>query len=71
MAVDLLSVTLRALGFVALFQAVGLAFFLTHFGPGLVQLQPELRRIGRIASTAGVLLTLLPTLVMTRKYLKV
>ncbi len=59
MAVDLLSVTLRALGLVALFQAVGLAFFLTLFGPELVQLRPELRRIGRIASSAGVLLILL------------
>lgn len=59
MAVDLLSVALRALGFVALFQAVGLTFFLTLFGPELTQLRPELHRIGRIAACAGVLLILL------------
>ena len=59
MAVDLSSITLRALGFVALFQAVGLAFFLALFGERLTRLRPELQRIGLIASSAGVLLILM------------
>ena len=56
MAVDLTSITLRALGFVALFQAVGLVFFLAFFGERLTRLRPELQRIGLIASSAGVVL---------------
>ena len=58
MAVDFISVTLRALGFTALFQAVGLAFFLALFGRELTQPWPGLRRIGGIAATAGLLLVL-------------
>jgi putative copper export protein len=59
MAVDLISLALRALGYVALFQAVGLSFFLTLFGKELTQLQPELHRIGLIAACAGALLILM------------
>ncbi|HKC15396.1 MAG TPA: CopD family protein [Steroidobacteraceae bacterium] len=59
MAVDFISVTLRALGFTALFQAVGLAFFLALFGRELTQPWPGLHRIGRIAAIAGLLLVLL------------
>jgi putative copper export protein len=59
MAVDLSSITIRALGFVALFQAVGLAFFLAIFGEALTRLRPELQRIGLIASCAGALLILM------------
>jgi len=58
MAVDFISVTLRALGFTALFQAVGLAFFLALLGRELTQPWPGLRRIGRIAAIAGLLLVL-------------
>jgi putative copper resistance protein D len=59
MAVDFISVTLRALGFTALFQAAGLAFFLTLFGRELTQPWRGLRRIGRIAAFAGLLLILI------------
>src|SRR5258706_804416 len=59
MAVDFISVTLRALGFTGLFQAVGLAFFLALFGRELTQPWPGLHRIGRIAAIAGLLLVLL------------
>src|ERR1700704_3489002 len=58
MAVEFISVTLRALGFAALFQAVGLAFFLTLFGWELSRPWPGLRRLGGIAAIAGVLLIL-------------
>jgi putative copper export protein len=58
MAVDFVSVTLRALSFTALFQAVGMAFFLALFGRELTQSGPGLRRFGLIAASAGVLLVL-------------
>src|SRR5712672_2070770 len=58
MAVDIVSVTLRALGFAALFQAAGLAFFLTLFGWELSRPRPGLRRLGAVAAIAGVLLIL-------------
>jgi copper resistance protein D len=47
MPVDLLSVTLRALSFVALFQAAGLALFLATFGRYLTVCVKSLRRMGR------------------------
>src|ERR1700688_363045 len=59
MTVDLISVGVQALGYVALFQAVGLSFFLALFGKELTQLQPELHRFGLIASCAGALLILI------------
>jgi putative copper export protein len=58
MAADLLSVTLRALGFVALFQAAGIAIFLALPGQPLASTAPALRRLGmRAALIAAVLLT--------------
>jgi putative copper resistance protein D len=57
MVVDVLSVTLRALSFVALFQAVGIALFLAFFGPYLSVCGEDLRRLGRAAAVvAGGLL---------------
>src|SRR5215469_6109967 len=57
MSADLLSVALRALGFVPLFQAAGIAIFLALFGQPLVSTAPVLRRLGiRTALIAAVLL---------------
>lgn len=57
MAVDVLSVTLRALSFVALFQAAGIALFLACFGRYLPACGADLRRLGRAAAVvAGGLL---------------
>jgi putative copper export protein len=58
MAVDLISVTLRALSYVALFQAVGLVFFLTLFGRELTEAHAQLRRAVFVTSSAGMLLVL-------------
>jgi len=55
--VDVLSVTLRALGFVALFQAAGTAVFLALLDQELAT-EPALRRLGaRSAYCAIALLT--------------
>src|SRR5215469_11130406 len=57
MSADLLSVALRALGFVALFQAAGIAVFLALLGQPLPSTAPVLRRLGiRAALIAAVLL---------------
>jgi putative copper resistance protein D len=57
MAADLLSVALRALSFVALFQAAGIAIFLALLGQPLASTSPALRRLGiRAALIAAVLL---------------
>jgi putative copper export protein len=50
------SVTLRALGFVALFQAAGTAFFLTLFGGQLTESGSGIRRLGLFAASGGILL---------------
>ena len=55
---DLLSVVVRALAFVALFQATGIAFFMALFGRTLSSAQPAIRRLGLIAAAAGALLML-------------
>lgn len=56
MFVDALSTTLRALSFVALFQAAGLAIFIGLFGRQLVLARARLRTLG---VTAGALAALL------------
>jgi putative copper resistance protein D len=58
MSVDILSVTLRALSFVALFQAAGIALFLALFGRQLSACVEELQRLGRNAAAiaAGLLI---------------
>ena len=52
MTPDLLSVIVRALGFVALFQAAGTAFFLAVFAP-LTQASSLIRRLGRVSAALG------------------
>jgi copper transport protein len=53
---DRLSVLLRALGFVSLFQAAGAAFFLALFGSGLARSEASIRRLGWRCAVAGMLL---------------
>jgi putative copper export protein len=55
---DLLSVIVRALGFLALFQAVGASFFLTLFGHGLDRSAPRIRSLACLAAAAGMVLVL-------------
>lgn len=58
MSPDLLSVTLRAAAFVALFQAAGAAFFLAKFGAGLGPSRAPIARLGRLAALTAVPLVL-------------
>ena len=58
MSPDLVSVTLRAAGFVALFQAAGIAFFLVIFGDRLIHAGVGIRRLGLAAASGGILLVL-------------
>jgi putative copper export protein len=55
---DLISVIVRALGLVALFQAAGVVFFLAGFGHQLNAAQRDIRRLGLIAAAAGIVLVL-------------
>lgn len=56
MLVDALSATLRALSFVALFQAAGVAIFLAIFGRQLMRTKGTVRRIGSVSALFAVLL---------------
>ena len=58
MSPDLVSVTLRAAGFVALFQAAGIAFFIAIFGDRLVHASSGIRRLGLMAALGGIVLLL-------------
>ncbi len=58
MTPDLLSVIVRALGFVALYQAVGAALFLSVFGRQLGRSAAPIRRLARLAALAGIVLVL-------------
>jgi putative copper resistance protein D len=53
---DVLSVILRALSFVLLFQAAGVAIFVAIFRRRLASSQVSIRRLGRAAAIAGVVL---------------
>jgi putative copper resistance protein D len=53
---DLVSVTLRALSFVLLFQAAGAAIFVAIFGRRLASSQVSVRRLGRVAAIAAIVL---------------
>ena len=53
---DVLSVVLRALSFVLLFQAAGVAIFVAIFGRRLASSQAPIRRLGQAAALAGVVL---------------
>jgi putative copper export protein len=55
---DLLSVIVRALGFVALFQAAGASFFLAAFGHALTRAQTAIRRLGLSSAAVGAILIL-------------
>ncbi|MBV8404789.1 MAG: CopD family protein [Gammaproteobacteria bacterium] len=58
MPVDILAVSARALGFVALFQAGGIVLFLALHRHELARTAPALRRLGTLAAVlAAVLLT--------------
>jgi copper resistance protein D len=53
---DVLSVVLRALSFVLLFQAAGVAIFVALFGRRLASSQREVRRLGQTAALAAIVL---------------
>jgi copper resistance protein D len=53
---DLVSVVLRALSFVVLFQAAGTAIFIALFGHRLDRSQAAVRRMGQAAALAGLVL---------------
>jgi putative copper resistance protein D len=53
---DILSVILRALSFVLLFQAAGVAIFVAMFGRWLASSQATVRRLGRAAAIAAIVL---------------
>jgi putative copper export protein len=55
---DLLSVIIRALGFVALFQAAGAAFFLATFGESLACARTPIRRVALSSAALGAILIL-------------
>jgi putative copper resistance protein D len=56
MTPDLLSVAVRALTFVALFQAAGAAFFLAILGHRLARVREPIRRLGWISAAVGTVL---------------
>ncbi len=58
MTPDVLSVIVRALAFIALFQAVGAVFFLTGFTRQLTISRVAIRRLALIAAGCGVILLL-------------
>jgi putative copper export protein len=53
---DVLSVVLRALSFVLLFQAAGVAIFVALFGRRLAGSRHEVRRLGQAAALAAIVL---------------
>src|SRR6266481_3920924 len=53
---DVVSVILRALSFVLLFQAAGVAIFVAVFGRRLASSQVSVRRLGQAAAIAGIVL---------------
>ncbi|MGH8141948.1 MAG: copper resistance D family protein [Steroidobacteraceae bacterium] len=58
MSPDLIAVIVRALGFVALFQAAGVALFLAGFGHQLSTAHQGIRHLGLIAAAAGIVLVI-------------
>jgi putative copper resistance protein D len=53
---DVISVILRALSFVLLFQAAGVAIFIAIFGRRLASARGTVRRLGQVAAIAAVVL---------------
>ena len=58
MPVDALSVALRALSFITLFQAAGMAMFIALYGRDLSVCEPTLRKAGAISALVAVVLVL-------------
>jgi len=58
MTPDVLSVIVRALAFIALFQAVGAVFFLAGFTPQLTSSRAAIRQLALYAAGCGVILLL-------------
>ena len=58
MAVDALSAALRALSFIALFQAIGIVLFVSMFGRHLTASAEPVRRIGFASALVGMVLLL-------------
>jgi putative copper resistance protein D len=56
--VDILAAATRAVSFIALFQAAGMAIFLALFGRGLSASAPALRRYGMVSALVGVVAVL-------------
>jgi putative copper resistance protein D len=53
---DVLSVVLRALSFVLLFQAAGIAIFVATFGRSLASTRDMVRRLGQVSALAALVL---------------
>lgn len=58
MTPDQLSVALRTLSLVALYQAVGVSFFIALYGASMSRALPGIRRLGLVAAFAGMALVL-------------
>ena len=58
MLVDALSISIRALSFVALFQAAGVAMFIALFGRELTTTERAARRIGAVSAVVAIVLVL-------------
>ncbi|TAL05149.1 MAG: hypothetical protein EPO00_13425, partial [Chloroflexota bacterium] len=56
MPVDIVSVVIRALSFVALFQAAGIALFMAMLGRALTSSELPIRRVARCSAWAAILL---------------
>jgi putative copper export protein len=56
MITDLVSVLVRALSFIALFQAAGIVMFLAIFSRDLEAARQPIRRLGRAAAISGIVL---------------
>ena len=54
MLADVISALVRALSFIALFQAAGVVMFLAIFGRGLERAYDPIRRLGFVAAIAGI-----------------
>jgi putative copper export protein len=59
MLADLVSAFLRALSFIALFQAAGIAIFVAIFGRRLELAAEPIRRTGHVSAIAGIVLVLM------------
>lgn len=56
MLVDIVSALIRALSFIALLQAAGVAIFVAVFGAGMKRASASVRRVGFVSAIAGIVL---------------